>query len=534
MSRLHPTARALIEAAKRGETPMPPGIRSRVRTSVLRRAAAFGLTLTSTTAVSVAAKGGALAAALASPLVSASAIGAAGTVAFLVARAVWVVPSGPMAVAPHPLASVVVRSGGSAAPNVGKIPDRLDSREPQSPLASSLASRAPPSAVSAPPQAQPAFASERVRLSPPNSPRRAIAAGASPGVGDIESPLRAADLSPPHRACPRASLERSWARIPTSLRRSMCFIAPAPLSSPVNPNSRSNGSAKGRRCSKRGRSPRRRRRLAHRRCASSGGWMRHASRSTALFASGLPLRSPCDSRAGAPLSGGLPATLRNDPRSRARMDMTRVNRRGRKSNMKTLHSRYHSAWIVAFVLASPLLQGADGCVAGGKIDVGSGNGAADAGPEGSVASADGAVGASDGAGNVADAAGSVADAADSAVGVIDGGAGGEEAGEGGGACQYPVNVQLTGDASVVVGTGCFAGPQGCQGGSSETCSSWCSASDYVYDLSQRRRRNAGAPVPNPDPTFGCTILALPTPMNESFYCCPCEATGEVDSGSGPG
>ena len=95
MSDLHPTARALIERAKRREAPLPEEVRGRVHRSVLRRAVALGAAVATTTSASVAAKAGALAGALSTPLVASAALSGLAGVAFLVASAVSK-PSGPV------------------------------------------------------------------------------------------------------------------------------------------------------------------------------------------------------------------------------------------------------------------------------------------------------------------------------------------------------------------------------------------------------------------------------------------------------
>jgi len=192
MSDLHPTARALIEAAKRGENPLPAGARSRVRTTVLRRAAAFGLTLTSTTVVSVAAKGGALATALASPLLSAGAIGAAGTVAFFVARAALVSPAPPLTMAPSIVASVAVRSGGAASPRSGLPLPPAPALVPESPAPSSFAPVSAPSVLLTPERAG-APLSVRVVGSQPSLPVLARAPDPAPNLSADAVPPRSAE-----------------------------------------------------------------------------------------------------------------------------------------------------------------------------------------------------------------------------------------------------------------------------------------------------------------------------------------------------
>jgi hypothetical protein len=46
-----------------------------------------------------------------------------------------------------------------------------------------------------------------------------------------------------------------------------------------------------------------------------------------------------------------------------------------------------------------------------------------------------------------------------------------------------------------------------------------------YELSCIGAFNAENPesiqIPDPATSLGCSILPLPTPINELFYCCPC-------------
>jgi hypothetical protein len=93
MSDLHPTARALIDAAKRRETTLLESTRARVHRSVLRRAATFGTAIATTTSASVAAKAGALTTVLASPLVKAGIVSVFVGVACFVARGFWIAPA---------------------------------------------------------------------------------------------------------------------------------------------------------------------------------------------------------------------------------------------------------------------------------------------------------------------------------------------------------------------------------------------------------------------------------------------------------
>ncbi len=87
MSDLHPSARALIDAAKRGEGSLPSDARARVHRSVLRRAVALGTAVATTSTASAASKAAALVATLTSPLAIPGVVGAIAGVAFFVLRA---------------------------------------------------------------------------------------------------------------------------------------------------------------------------------------------------------------------------------------------------------------------------------------------------------------------------------------------------------------------------------------------------------------------------------------------------------------
>jgi hypothetical protein len=78
----------------------------------------------------------------------------------------------------------------------------------------------------------------------------------------------------------------------------------------------------------------------------------------------------------------------------------------------------------------------------------------------------------------------------------------------GGVCEYPASVNVNSSPS---GPGCFAGHTGqlCEGGS---CRPFCTSPQYemsCYDGSA------------PDAALGCQSIAIPTPSNVLFYCCPC-------------
>jgi hypothetical protein len=163
MSDLHPAARALIDAAKRGEGSLPSATRARVHRSVLRRAVALGAAATTSTA-SVATKAAALAAALTSPLAVPGVIAAVAGVAFFVLHA-SVTPSNPEgsrgAGPPAPMHIVASGAPRAVAPSIERTPaialpgSSAASQEtpPSARVAPDLVAvpRAKPPAVSAPP-----------------------------------------------------------------------------------------------------------------------------------------------------------------------------------------------------------------------------------------------------------------------------------------------------------------------------------------------------------------------------------------------
>jgi hypothetical protein len=154
MKDLHPAARALIRGAKRGESVLPGETRGRVHKSVLRRAAAFGAAMATTTTASMTARAWAVAALLAKPLVSAGAISALAAVGFVVARSAWT-PAPPPAheAIGAPMARVVAPTGQSV-PRASEAPPHVVAPPPLS-AASALAaipsSRLPTRGESDPP-----------------------------------------------------------------------------------------------------------------------------------------------------------------------------------------------------------------------------------------------------------------------------------------------------------------------------------------------------------------------------------------------
>jgi len=68
--------------------------------------------------------------------------------------------------------------------------------------------------------------------------------------------------------------------------------------------------------------------------------------------------------------------------------------------------------------------------------------------------------------------------------------------------------------------GCFANPSSmlC---SPTGCQSLCAGGQTPVTCT---RSGQTGPIPAPDAGAGCTIVAIPTPSNELFYCCPCGAS----------
>jgi hypothetical protein len=69
-------------------------------------------------------------------------------------------------------------------------------------------------------------------------------------------------------------------------------------------------------------------------------------------------------------------------------------------------------------------------------------------------------------------------------------------------------------------SGCFATPSSmiC---SPTGCQSLCAGGQTPVTCTGSGQT---APIPAPDASAGCTVVAIPTPSNELFYCCPCGAS----------
>jgi hypothetical protein len=93
MSGLHPTARALIHAAKQREAPLADEARARVHRSVLRRATALGGAMAAVTSASMTAKASLLGVALAGQLIPYGIAGAlAGAALIAATKSAWIAP----------------------------------------------------------------------------------------------------------------------------------------------------------------------------------------------------------------------------------------------------------------------------------------------------------------------------------------------------------------------------------------------------------------------------------------------------------
>jgi hypothetical protein len=75
------------------------------------------------------------------------------------------------------------------------------------------------------------------------------------------------------------------------------------------------------------------------------------------------------------------------------------------------------------------------------------------------------------------------------------------------------------NGSIILGDGGVVTPDG----GVVMCTDLCSPTEYSLSCSGAfSAENAGAvQIPAPASSLGCSILPLPTPINELFYCCPC-------------
>ena len=67
------------------------------------------------------------------------------------------------------------------------------------------------------------------------------------------------------------------------------------------------------------------------------------------------------------------------------------------------------------------------------------------------------------------------------------------------------------------GAGCFATPSSTLCAPSG-CQSLCAAADTPVTCTSD---GPTGPIPAPDAAAGCTIVPIPTPSSELYYCCPC-------------
>jgi hypothetical protein len=191
VSDLHPRARALIDAAKRGEGSVSPDARARVHRSVLRRGVALGATVASASTTSAASKAAALLATVPGSLAlpaMVTAIAGAALVVFEARSTPRVSPSPPaasthaVALARGPLPHAPVDEARAAEPSA-----------PEEPIAPNREA-APPTAP-LPEIAAIPMPAQRLRPRAPAAPAPVAAPGRSPiGVASAEPPRA---LSPP-------------------------------------------------------------------------------------------------------------------------------------------------------------------------------------------------------------------------------------------------------------------------------------------------------------------------------------------------
>lgn len=90
----------------------------------------------------------------------------------------------------------------------------------------------------------------------------------------------------------------------------------------------------------------------------------------------------------------------------------------------------------------------------------------------------------------------------------------------GGACTWPAKFTSNSDGSAV---GCWAHAIS---GPVDASQITCSSAEYALGCVGEWPYSADGgyvqvTVPEPDPSFACRILPIPTTVNTSFYCCPC-------------
>ena len=222
--------------------------------------------------------------------------------------------------------------------------------------------------------------------------------------------------------------------------------------------------------------------------------------------------------------------------------------------MKTIHI-LPIAMLVAILNASACTSGfpagidntsagGSGPADGGGVGGGTGGVAGAAGTDaGDAPALGGATGA--GAGGVAGAGGTDAGAAPDLVPVLQ---------LDGGVCTWPASLTYDGDAG---GVGCWAhvntnvcqvpagdvvdshgtilGPDGTPVADA-SCRQACVASEYAVQC-VGEMSSSPFTIPTPDSSLGCRVLALPTPSNQSSYCCPCgppvSSAAGTDAGGAP-
>jgi len=228
MSELHPSARALIDAAKRGEGPLPSDARARVHRSVLRRAVAVGAAVATTSTASAVSKAAALVATLSSPFAIPGVVSVVAGVAFLVLTAGSTAEPPPRA-GPQATTHAIARVARSAP---GHIPP-ADATPALVPPAGATPALVPPAAALEP---APAVLAAPVSAAIPPSKRVAFAASLPTTLAAQGGTVAAAAASAAGPAAgaiepPATSLadETSSAPVATTL-------APAPRTAPAAPD----------------------------------------------------------------------------------------------------------------------------------------------------------------------------------------------------------------------------------------------------------------------------------------------------------
>jgi hypothetical protein len=196
MSDLHPTARSLIESAKQHETALPDEVRGRVHRSVLRRAAAVGAAVATTTSASVVARAGALVGALAKPLLASAAVGSLAGAALLVAATASKPPApvqrAPVVAITQPVAGASQALPAAPTPEAAMTPAVAPAKisPTQDPDLNARASASVSTLAKTPPKTDPNLRAMAATGGPPPLPS-AVPLGATPTPAPGTAPILA-------------------------------------------------------------------------------------------------------------------------------------------------------------------------------------------------------------------------------------------------------------------------------------------------------------------------------------------------------